>query len=122
MSTEHPVEQHSETLSRLRHEADDHERRLATQERTSAAREEQIKALNAAVSRIEQICIDLRQQVQAMISKTENDLLDGLEKLSARVAALEAADGAKWQRAVGYVLSAAIGAAVLAMINAGKHP
>lgn len=105
---EHPVEKHEEQLSRMRLDVDDLLVRMSAIEKVSAAREEQVRGLFQSVGRIEVICDGIRTQVAQMIERTETELMEAIEKLSDRVAALERTDSDKWKQAVGYVLAAAV--------------
>lgn len=110
--SDHPIGQHEEALSRLKHDSDDHASRIQSLEISNAARQEQIASLLLSVARIEKLITDLVGQVQAMLAKTEGDLQKSIAHLADRVEVLESADGEKWKQAVGYLLAAAIAAVV----------
>jgi hypothetical protein len=119
--TDHPIDKHEEQLRRLGADVDDHACRIGALEKVSAAREEQVKNLYQSIGRIEAICDDIRKQVASMIDKTETELMDAISKLADRVAALERSDGDKWKSAVGYVLSAAIGAIIIWLVDSMRR-
>ena len=112
MSAAHSVDQHTEQLSGLRRDVDDHEVRLRAVELVSTKREEQVRGLYENVGAIKELLAQQMIKLESMVTNFDTKIQERLDKIDQRLKALEMADGKKWQNAVWVVFSLVAGAIV----------
>ena len=106
----HSIAGHTEQLTTLRRDVDDHEVRLRAVELVSTRREEQVRGLYENVGAIKELIAQQTAKLETMVSTFETKIQESLKDIDDRLKTLETADGKKWQQAVWVVFSLVAGA------------
>lgn len=106
----HQIAGHTEQLTTLRRDVDDHEVRLRAVELVSTRREEQVRGLYENVGAIKELIAQQTAKLEIMVSTFETKIQESLKDIDDRLKTLETADGKKWQQAVWIVFSLVAGA------------